>query len=157
MARIIVSSCGTSLLTKNAPDDVKRSLWETANESDQSLPHEVMHVIAGRVEAVRHRLVASPLQRVRALSAELNGILGIHGGQWPADAMADQHYLLHTDTFRKVTWARLVAEWLNAQSQPKPATAGRAVRPPGWTDCPQHRRLPLRHARTDRMVPADPW
>lgn len=116
--RLVVSTCGTSLLTQEAPNDLRRILHGIANRKRDEIPEEVRTKVDAHIEARRTRLLAAEANEVRALSAELNGILALYGGRIPDTVRSDLHILLVTDTSLGQASADAVAAWLRQHQVP---------------------------------------
>ncbi len=123
MRRVIVSSCGTSVLTNGATEAVRRELNRTANDRDKDLARDFRARIEARAAEVEKTLLDADLQTVRRMSAELNGIVAIYGDRIPDDAGKDLHFLVCTDTFQGKTAARVVERWLSARGLPAQVVA----------------------------------
>ncbi len=108
---LIVSTCGTSLLTNGAASDLRKWLTERTNHRENELSPQEKNRILDQLLQKAQELDQAPLAQVRKLSADLNGILGFYGGQLPA-ASHDEHILLHTDTFQGRIVAEALREWL---------------------------------------------
>ncbi len=111
---LIVSTCGTSLLTNGADDALRRVLTRTANARLADLAQEDREQIQARVAEQQAGLNGASHTEVRRLSAELNGILGLYENQ-PELGKADQHVLLHTDTFQGEVVANMIRDWLTSR------------------------------------------
>lgn len=109
MQTTLISTVGTSLLTNNTEQEVRKLLTQTANATETALTGEQKTVIENRVAAVRAQLMQASSQTVAPFSAELNGAVAV-----AAQETIVSHYLLHTDTFQGRITAGLVAEWLRA-------------------------------------------
>lgn len=107
--RLIISTCGTSLLTNNVGPDLRNLLTDFANRSKaEDVPAEPRQRIQQHLEARRAEFAReTALQRLADLSAELNGIIRFYGGN-PSVAR-DQHVLLATDTWLGEATAHIVA------------------------------------------------
>ncbi|MFZ1494445.1 MAG: putative CRISPR-associated protein [Candidatus Competibacter denitrificans] len=106
---LIVSTCGTSLLTYNVSPDLRNLLTDFANYSKaDDVPAEprqrIQQHLDARCEEVEQE---SDLKRLIDLSAELNGVIRFYSGN-PAVAR-DHHVLLATDTWLGERTARIVA------------------------------------------------
>lgn len=110
--RVIVSSCGTSILSHSAPADMKSLLTDLANHRANELDAAVRKGLEIIASCARNRLDGADIKAARKLSAELNGILGIYRGAILSDAKRDQHFLLCTDTFVGQLAADLLKDWL---------------------------------------------
>jgi putative CRISPR-associated protein (TIGR02619 family) len=108
---LIVSTCGTSLLTNGAPPDLQKWLTECTNQRENELSLADKDRILKQLEQKTQELDRAHLDQVRKLSADLNGIISFYGGQFPAGS-PDQHILLHTDTFQGRIAAETLRDWL---------------------------------------------
>lgn len=118
MQRLVVTSCGTSLLTNGADPDIRRLLSDRANASERDLAAAEREQIEARIEAVRQALLEVEVTAARKMSAELNGLLGLYDGTLQPQACRDMQYLLCTDTYLGRRSADLVAEWLRLRDVP---------------------------------------
>ncbi|MCB1781816.1 MAG: putative CRISPR-associated protein [Candidatus Competibacteraceae bacterium] len=109
---LIVSTCGTSLLTNNADSGLPALLTRFANRSKpEDVPTEPRQRIQQHLDARREEFTQeTDLQRLMELSAELNGLIRFYGGN--LSAARDQHVLLATDTWLGESTARIVADAL---------------------------------------------
>lgn len=112
--RVIVSSCGTSLLTNDLTSEtggeMLRLLNRYTNSKEREIPLEDRKLLEAHVRVRRERLLSGGIQDARKASAELNGLLGVYGGRAPDPR--DVLFLLHTDTYLGTTVAEAVAAWL---------------------------------------------
>lgn len=109
---LIVSTCGTSLLTNNVAPDLRNLLTDFANQSrSEDVPTEQRQRIQQHLDARREEFKReTELKHLMDLSAELNGVIRFYGGN-PGIAR-DQHVLLATDTWLGESTARIVADVL---------------------------------------------
>ncbi len=109
---LIVSTCGTSLLTHNVGSDLRNILTDFANHPRaEDVPPEPRQRIQQHLDARREEFAReTDLKRLMDLSAELNGVIRFYGGN-PGVAR-DQHVLLATDTWLGEATARIVADVL---------------------------------------------
>jgi len=130
--QLIVSTCGTSLLTNGASGELRSELTRYANVGQEEVPPDVWMRIEEHAEKRREELRTAPLERIRELSAELNGILALYGDSWhTGGAQNDMHVLIHSDTWQGETAASMAEEWLRRSGvsaspvcQPGLSTAG---------------------------------
>ncbi|GIW83422.1 MAG: hypothetical protein KatS3mg105_5229 [Gemmatales bacterium] len=119
---LIVSTCGTSLLTNGAASDLRKVLYATTNCQENELDEATRSRIEERLREQKARLDdISDANNIRQMAAELNGILGLYDDRLEK-AKADHHILIHTDTWQGEQVAQLLAGWLrqkgvSAQSQ----------------------------------------
>ena len=113
---LVVSTCGTSLLTNGASGDLGGLLRRTANHREAELTPEERDLIRQRVQDRVEALGRATLEEVRSLSAELNGLMGVYADQVTAEARGRNHHIfLHTDTFQGQEVARLLLRWTEAK------------------------------------------
>ena len=117
LRNVMITTCGTSLLTNAARDDAQRKLLrEIANAGENGLTAEQRSAVHTLADVCRQRLEQSDLPGARRLSAEINGLMGFYKNQ-PAGGKGDTHYLLHTDTYVGEAAAKLIQEYLEQQAQ----------------------------------------
>ncbi len=105
---LLVSTCGTSLLTNRAPDDLRRWLVKIANMKD--LPAPDAERLAAHTAERRALLEDANDEERRRLSAELNGIMAVLQRWRPRQVL---HFLVHTDTAAGGATADLVRRVLH--------------------------------------------
>ena len=104
---LLISTCGTSLLTNLAYEDERKWLTSIANEIDGD------DRVYGFIARIEHELALQPREAYRRLSAEFNGIEATRT-HLPGQR---QHLLVHTDTFVGREAARLVSGMIAASSE----------------------------------------
>ena len=109
---LIVSTCGTSLLTNGVGPELRNLLTDFANQSKpEDAPVAPRQWIQRHLEARREEFVQeTDLKRLMELSAELNGVIRFYSGN--LNVARDQHVLLATDTWLGEATARIVADVL---------------------------------------------
>ncbi|MFA7481771.1 MAG: putative CRISPR-associated protein [Vulcanimicrobiota bacterium] len=110
-SKLIVSTCGTSILTNNVPDELRKLLMTTANSNEKKLEDAQREQISSHIAARSHQLKESNTDQVKRLSAELNSLLTFYGADFQS-SRRDQHILLHTDTYQGGQAAILLRDWL---------------------------------------------
>lgn len=107
---IIVSTCGTSLLTNEVESELRKILTRFANQSKaEDVPLEHRQRIQRHVDARYEELIEeTDLKRLMDLSAELNGVFRWYGGN--PRITSDQHVLLATDTWLGESTAVILAD-----------------------------------------------
>lgn len=73
--RLILSPCGTSLLTNGSTDEERRLLNRHSNTRTAEEMKEDRAAVEARVSVVRRPMDTAEAQQARRASAELNGIL----------------------------------------------------------------------------------
>lgn len=127
MARLVVTSCGTSLLTNTASPEERKRLIALANARD--LEGDDRAFLRHCHEQAATRLLSGG-HDPRRLSAELNGLLTYFRSDLPRDAT---HLLIRTDTALGEAAADLLADWLERRAGARPqilTSAGLAPRSP---------------------------
>ena len=120
MPNVIVSTVGTSLLTKQINFQNKteqtwnQQLRDSANCHYDDLPESVGAIIDTLKDRARNLLAQAEIPQIRSYSAELNGIYG-HYCNDLSRGKADLHFLIATDTAQGQTTAEVVAEFLRSQ------------------------------------------
>lgn len=117
MPSLILSTCGTSLLTNGGiPDDLRRLLNKHANSRDWSvMPADEAHTLQQHANSRQQSLLAADEQQVRRLSAELNGLLSWQQRSETPVSPQDMYLLLATDTALGQATAQSVCAWLQKQ------------------------------------------
>jgi putative CRISPR-associated protein (TIGR02619 family) len=119
VAKVFVSPCGTSLLTNQIDNDLRKTLLSTANFKEDELTPEQHSAIAPHIQK-RRETVLSPetsLEDLKKMSAELNGLITYHNSQIPSGT-PEQHYLLVSDTYQGKEVGKMVAAWLESKGIP---------------------------------------
>jgi putative CRISPR-associated protein (TIGR02619 family) len=106
---LIVSSCGTSLLTHGRPPEADL-LKKTANSREQELSPEEFETLQARMETQRQALLGGDLARAKSLSAELNGLINYYGGDLRLGT-GNIHVFVHSDTWQGQAVAETLTEW----------------------------------------------
>jgi putative CRISPR-associated protein (TIGR02619 family) len=110
---LMLSSCGTSILTNDVDEDLRKLLNRHANvKSSNDVPSLERERIREHIENREKKFAGISLEDVKRDSAELNGILSFYGGQVARENRQDIHYLLATDTWLGEETAKIVESWL---------------------------------------------
>ena len=128
MARLIISTVGTSLLTNQIDRDTDDNDWykrlqETANSTDDQVSQhhqDVKQVIAELKQRAEKELYSNDTERIREASAELNGIYGLYHEQIEQGisdehGISDTHLLVATDTAQGKVAAEIVESFLKSK------------------------------------------
>ena len=115
MPNLIVSTCGTSLLTNDAGQELRRLLVTHANAKANDMDANDRGRIDGWTDERRRRLLEADDDEAARLSAELNGLLAYYRdlGRSIGDADQDQHYLVVTDTHVGEQAFQCISAWLD--------------------------------------------
>ena len=114
MPNLIVSTCGTSLLTNGADGDLRRLLVTHSNAKEPDMAESVRREIDAWVEKRQQYLLGADDDQAARLSAEINGLLAYYrgaGAPVPANHR-DQHHLLVTDTYLGQRAFECIGQWL---------------------------------------------
>lgn len=111
MPTVIVSACGTSLLTNQTDPVLRDILIKTANSQPSELTQEQKEIIDEHLIKRQKEIDNADLNTIKRLSAELNGIITYYKGS----PQGEQHIVLGTDTYLGTNTANMVAQWLQKQ------------------------------------------
>lgn len=115
MPTLILSTCGTSLLT-NLAGEHRGLITRHANaRTREEVPAEDRAVLDGLIAAAGGRLLAADNAGKARLSAELNGLLCYYDGQ--LGRARDTHWLIATDSWLGTATAAAIAAVLEAADQ----------------------------------------
>lgn len=112
--RLVLTTCGTSLLTNGVDQEVRARINQLANHTERDLSAQDKELLDRHIEE-RRRLLRDTdnLDEVRRLSAELNGLITYyHGDLKHTSGRPDQHILLATDTYFGRRTGEVIKEWL---------------------------------------------
>lgn len=113
MKKYILSPCGTSLLTNKANQDERKLVFKYANKKQaDEIPSDDKQKLQNLIDRALCSLKEASNEDAKKMSAELNGIINIYGGQITNDNKGDYHFLLSTDTWLGERTANLVKGWL---------------------------------------------
>ncbi len=115
--RLIVSTCGTSLLTNVATPEERKLVTRYANVSSAgAIAVEDRRSLESLIEQAREQFRAASLQERAKKSAEFNGLFCYYDeGRFPAPG--DLHWLIATDTWLGQQTAAILEETLTALGQ----------------------------------------
>lgn len=113
MPTLMISTCGTSLLTNGADKDTQTLLRDAANFAEDTLSPDQKQAINDRIRECKSKLAGADISSTKKLSAELNGVYGYYQDQLPGKNR-DLHILLHTDTYLGVRAAEILEEFLRS-------------------------------------------
>lgn len=109
--KLIVSTVGTSLLTRHAQKDERDALTRCANYIEGECPQDIRNIIEKLHFKALEQLESGQIGEIRQASAELNGLIGLNAGQMPSENR-DLHVLIATDTAQGKATAETVKEFL---------------------------------------------
>lgn len=114
--RLIVSTCGTSLLTNIAGSDRALVTRHANAHYKKDVPVEERTRLEGIITQARNRMQESGIDERARLSAEYNGLARYYGGRF---AQGDMHWLIATDTWLGQQTAEILKNVLGEQAQIK--------------------------------------
>jgi len=118
MPVFMISPCGTSLFTGNAPSPEERScIGKNANKKEKDINETDISMLKNRVETIKKLVIEAAPQSVTKMSAELHAIVRFYDFQMDR-AKNDQHTLITTDTWLGRQAGNIVANWLRAYGSP---------------------------------------
>jgi putative CRISPR-associated protein (TIGR02619 family) len=106
--RYIVSTCGTSLLTKETSQKEKEFLRNTANYKESDLSSEEKTQIDKILKGKKEMFLEAPVKEKRKLSAEMNGLIGLFDEKKPESN--DICLFLHSHTYQGELVAQVLAD-----------------------------------------------
>jgi putative CRISPR-associated protein (TIGR02619 family) len=115
MPNLILSTCGTSLLTNLAGDQRGLVIRHANARTPEEVPAADRAVLEGLILTAGERLGTADNATKERLSAELNGLLRYCGGQ--LGRTRDTHWLIATDTWLGTATAGAIAAVLEAAGQ----------------------------------------
>lgn len=112
---LILSTCGTSILTNTPDSEVRTLVIRNANAKRGALAPDDLARLEAHIAARRTELLActNPAD-AKWLSAELNGILSYYDNQLRGRER-DRHVLIVSDTFLGEAVGEIIRAWLGAQ------------------------------------------
>jgi len=111
--KLIFSPCGTSILTNQTSNEIRKLVFKHANKVKPPEGEEGEKLKKHLEERKKELISLDPLKAGK-LSAEINGIVHLYKGKL-FEAQNDIHILLATDTWLGKETARMVAQWLENQ------------------------------------------
>jgi putative CRISPR-associated protein (TIGR02619 family) len=110
---LILSTCGTSILTNSADKDLRNLLNKHANvKNEKGVSLAERDRIREHIDKCRNAFIAHTHEAAKCNSAELNGIISFYDGKLVKENKQDIHYLLATDTWFGEETAEIVKAWL---------------------------------------------
>ena len=127
MARLVISTVGTSVLTNQIDRDIDENYYErlqqTANYTDKEIQDDpkIKEIISELKERAVQELSSNNTDKIRKASAELNGIYGVYNEQIE-QGIPDTHLLVTTDTAQGRVAAEVVESFLKSKRLTKIST-----------------------------------
>ncbi|MEG4170149.1 MULTISPECIES: putative CRISPR-associated protein [unclassified Microcoleus] len=120
MARLVISTVGTSVLTNHIDPEIDDNYYErlqqTANYTDNEIQDDptIKEIISELKERAEQELSSNNTDKIRQSSAELNGIYGLYNEQIE-QGIPDMHLLVTTDTAQGRVSAEVVESFLKSK------------------------------------------
>ncbi|MEG4505006.1 putative CRISPR-associated protein [Microcoleus sp. F6_B4] len=126
MARLVISTVGTSVLTNQIDPEIDDNYYErlqqTANYTDNEIQDDprIKQIISELKERAEQELYSNDTDKIRKASAELNGIYGLYNEQIEQgisdeQGIPDTHLLVTTDTAQGRVSAEVVESFLKSK------------------------------------------
>lgn len=112
---LMISTCGTSLLTNGAEPSLAKLLRDSANWRQQDFDAAQRQAVDSRIATVRAKLLQSNISAIREMSAEFNGLLGYYEDRLDGRSQ-DRHCLLHTATYQGEAVAEILERCLRSHN-----------------------------------------
>ncbi len=116
-SHLVVSTCGTSLLTNDCNPTTKKTLLECANMSKSEFIKQDTHtirIIEHHIQQRVQKLLEADVTEAKKMCAELNGILTTMESD-AFDGGSTHHTLIATGTYLGGKTASMVQQWLKKQ------------------------------------------
>src|SRR5437763_1737894 len=110
MQTLILSTCGTSLLTNLAGEERGLMIRYANAGTSERVPEADRRLLDALIAQVRKTLFDAESEEQGELSAELNGLLRYYDGRLKCSQ--DLHWLIATDTWLGMATAKLIADVL---------------------------------------------
>ncbi|GGA44765.1 putative CRISPR-associated protein [Okeania sp. KiyG1] len=117
MARLVISTVGTSLLTnqiKNSEKKLSSRLRDTANSTENEIGEDVQDIIFKMERRAKKILTGGNILEIQEASAELNGIYELYDRNLE-EGKEDIHWLIATNTYQGRKTAKIVRDFLVKQ------------------------------------------
>lgn len=116
MPRVLVSPCGTSLLTNGTDESLRRLLIKTSNYKEVDFSQEEKKIVDKHCAQREEEIHAADIAKARKLSAELNGLITYRDMDCGSEFSKSDHYIiLATDTYLGSITAKFAVDWLKGQ------------------------------------------
>ena len=108
--KLIISPCGTSILTNGAENEIRRILVKNANLKENEISKEDLDIINKRIEDVKNGILNLSLKDAKKRSAELNSLIQYYKND--LNRPQDHHILIKTDTYLGNKTAEIIKSYL---------------------------------------------
>jgi len=108
--KLIISPCGTSILTNGASSEERKILINNANAKEQNISKEDMEIISTRIQKIKEEVKSFSLEDAKKKSAELNSLVQYYDNN--LHQPQDHHILIKTDTYLGEETAKIIGQYL---------------------------------------------
>ncbi len=119
MPNLIISTCGTSILTRDVNQDKRRLLTQLTNSKENELEESKRQEIDQWINQRLEILIQGNEKNATFLSAELNGLLTYYRENRTEISRSPQdiHWFLVSDTYLGQKAFEIISKWLNHKYQ----------------------------------------
>ena len=111
---LTVTTCGTSIFTNGASDSDRGFLSTSANNLENEYSKDEIARLNNIAEEKRNFLSQERDEnKIRGISAELNGLIGYHRKNNNLKSEKNIHFLIHSDTYQGELAAQIIQDWGN--------------------------------------------
>lgn len=114
---LIISTCGTSILTNESDNERRALINGLANCQERDITPENKQALEQHIQE-RQQILENTrdTNQIKRLSAELNGILTYHGDILkPANGVPDQYVLITSDTYLGKRVGEIIKSWMRSR------------------------------------------
>ena len=108
--KLIISPCGTSILTNGASQEERKVLIANANKKEENISKEDMKLISTRIENIKTEVKDLSQEDAKRKSAELNALIQYYNNDLKQPQ--DYHILIKTDTYLGGETAKIIRQYL---------------------------------------------
>jgi len=110
MKKLIISPCGTSILTNGASEEERSVLIKNANAKEYLISKEDKKIISSRIEKIKEEIKNWGIVDAQKKSAELNSLIQFY--KRDLNQPQDHHLLIKTDTYLGTETATIIQQYL---------------------------------------------
>lgn len=108
--KLVISPCGTSILTNSASTEERKILIKNANKKESQISKEDMKIISSRIAKIKEEVKNYSLEDAKRKSAELNSLIQYYHNK--LSQPQDHHILIKTDTYLGGQTAQIIQQYL---------------------------------------------
>lgn len=110
MKKLIISPCGTSILTNGATEEERKVLNKNSNAKESSISKEDKEIISSRIKKIKEEIKDWGIVDAQKKSAELNSLIQFYKSD--LKQLQDHHLLIKTDTYLGTETATIIQQYL---------------------------------------------